>query len=60
MATDVGVPANFQYKFLRNDLTNGGISMPLTPPITQRRQQSVDSPLSRPRPRAAGSSSPAD
>jgi len=56
MATDVGVPANFQYKFLRNDLTNGGISMPLTPPITQRRQQSVDSPLSRPRPRAGSDS----
>ena len=52
MATDVGIPASFQYKFLRNDVTNGdGLLMPLTPPVTERRRQSIDSPLSRPRPR---------
>lgn len=58
MATDVGIPANFQYKFLRNDVSNeGGFPMPLTPPVTERRRQSIDSPLSRPRPRAGSDSS---
>lgn len=57
MATDVGIPANFQYKFLRNDFTNEGLPMPLTPPITEQRRQSVDSPLSRPRPRTGSDSS---
>ena len=58
MATDVGIPANFQYKFLRNDVSNeGGFPMPLTPPVTERRRQSVDSPLSRPRPRTGSDSS---
>ena len=57
MATDVGIPANFQYKFLRNDVTNGNsLVMPLTPPVTERRRQSLDSPLSRPRPRAGSDS----
>ena len=58
MATDVGIPANFQYKFLRNDASNeGSFPMPLTPPVTERRRQSIDSPLSRPRPRAGSDSS---
>ena len=57
MATDVGIPANFQYKFLKNDTSNeGGLPMPLIPPVTERRRQSVDSPLSRPRPRAGSDS----
>ena len=57
MATDVGIPANFQYKFLRNDISNeGGLPIPLTPPVTERRRQSVDSPLSRPRPRVGSDS----
>ena len=58
MATDVGIPTSFQYKFLRNDVTNGdGLLMPLTPPVTERRRQSIDSPLSRPRPRTGSDSS---
>lgn len=58
MATDVGIPSSFQYKFLRNDVTNGNsMLMPLTPPVTERRRQSIDSPLSRPRPRAGSDSS---
>ena len=58
MATDVGIPASFQYKFLRNDVTNGNsMLMPLTPPVTERRRQSIDSPLSRPRPRTGSDSS---
>lgn len=58
MATDVGIPTNFQYKFLRNDVTNGdSLIMPLTPPVTERRRQSIDSPLSRPRPRTGSDSS---
>ena len=58
MATDVGIPANFQYKFLKNDIgTEGSFPMPLTPPVTERRRQSIDSPLSRPRPRTGSDSS---
>lgn len=58
MTTEVEIPTNFQYKFFRNEISSGGaVSVPLTPPVTGRRRQSMDSPLSRPRPRAGSDSS---
>ena len=53
MATEVGFPVDFQNKFLGN---KAGHPTALTPPVAERRRQSVDSPSVRPRPRAGSES----
>jgi len=54
MATEVGFPVDFQHKCLGS---KAGHPMPLTPPVAERRRQSIDSPSVRPRPRAGSESS---
>ena len=54
MATEVGFPMDFQHKFPGN---KAGHPMQLTPPVAERRRQSLDSPSVRPRPRASSEAS---
>ena len=50
MATEVGFPVDFQHKLLENKAGQ------LTPPVSERRRQLIDSPSVRPRPRAGSDS----